>query len=445
MSSTKHSGDRSVAAEVAIIARHVVGAELPLAIRGWDGSRHGPPDARVTLELHGPRALQQLIWAPGELGLARAHVAGDLDIDGNVFDLLGLRDELAGRDQPFDLSIRPAGWLAAFKAMRRLGVSFDRPEVPPEEAHVRGWLHSRRRDARAVRHHYDVGNDFYQLLLGPSLTYSCAYWNRPDITLEAAQEAKHELICRKLGLRPGMRLLDVGCGWGSMALHAARHHGAVVTAVTLSQEQAELARERVSDEGLSDQVDVRVQDYRDITDDPFDAISSIGMFEHVGMEQMSVYLDRLRTHLVPGGRLLNHAISRPDPTQNPSVARRSFMARYVFPDAALIEVGHLVTAMQATGLEVRDVHSLREHYARTLRSWVSNLEDRWEDAQQMVGPGRARVWRLYLAGSALGFEHGRLAVHQVLAVRNNADGSNSVPASREDFEPTARVRQSSSS
>ena len=279
-----------------------------------------------------------------------------------------------------------------------------------------------------------MSNDFYRLLLGPSLTYSCAYWYDDGIDLAEAQAAKYELICRKLGLATGMRLLDVGCGWGSMAIHAAQHHGAQVVGITISEAQAALARERVADAGLSKQVEIRVQDYRDVADDPFDAISSIGMFEHVGEQQMGEYLTGLHGLLRPEGRVLNHAISRPNPDDNSGVDPDSFMGRYVFPDAALLEVGTVVSAMQRTGLEVRDVHSLREHYALTLRAWVANLEASWHEAQRQVGPGRARVWRLYLAGCALGFEQNRTAIHQVLAVRTGDDGAASVPATRSTFE-----------
>lgn len=299
---------------------------------------------------------------------------------------------------------------------------------------LREALHARRgqvsRDANAISHHYDVGNDFYRLVLGPSLTYSCGYWADGIDNVTDAQTAKYELISRKLDLQPGQRLLDVGCGWGGMVLHAATHHGVEAVGITLSQEQARLARARNAEAGLSERVEIRVQDYRNIHDGPFDAISSIGMFEHVGLEQMQEYLRDLRDLLRPEGRLLNHAISRPRPAGRAAIAPRSFMARYVFPDAELLEVGLFVTAIQENALEVRDVESPREQYARTLRAWVSNLEAEWDTAQRLVGPGRARVWRLYMAASALGFEQNRLAIHQVLAVRTGADGRSAIPATR---------------
>ena len=421
----------SVAEELRPVLEHLLGSPVPLALRAWDGSSIGPPDAPVTVELHSPTALTHLLWAPGELGLARAHVSGALDIDGDVFALLGVRDAIAAPDEHVSVSFGPAGWAELARVARRLGVVGRRPPLPPEEVKPPGRLHSRRRDAAAISHHYDVGNEFYELLLGPSMTYSCAYWyDADDLDLAGAQAAKHELVCRKLGLESGMRLLDVGCGWGSMAIHAARHHGARVVGITISEEQAAGARERVAAAGLADRVEIRVQDYRDTDDGPFDAISSIGMFEHVGEQQMAAYLRCLRQLVRPGGRVLNHAISRPDPDDDAGVSPRSFMGRYVFPDAALLEVGTVVSSMQRTGLEVRDVHSLREHYARTLRAWVANLEGDWDRAQRLVGPGRARVWRLYLAGCALGFEQGRTSIHQVLAVRPTARGESGMPADR---------------
>ncbi|HEX2576031.1 MAG TPA: cyclopropane-fatty-acyl-phospholipid synthase family protein [Aquihabitans sp.] len=438
--SSPATGRRSVADEVAPLVGRILGRStdhLPLAVRAWDGSRVGPPDAAVTAVLHSPRALRHLLWAPNELGLARAHVAGDLDVEGDVFDLLAVADVVTDPGEELSLRLDPAAVLALARAARRLGVLGPPPPRPREEAALRGWRHTLRRDAGAISHHYDVGNDFYRLLLGPSLTYSCAYWYDDGIDLTQAQAAKHELVCRKLGLRPGMRLLDVGCGWGSMVVHAARHHGVQAVGITISQEQAALARRRVADAGLADRVEIRVQDYRLVADGPFDAISSIGMFEHVGAARTATYLARLHELLRPGGRLLNHAISRPDPDVDAQVDPRSFIGRYVFPDAALLEVGTVVTAMSRCGFEVRDVHSLREHYARTLRAWVANLQAAWPQVQRLVGPGRARVWRLYLAASAIGFEQHRTAVHQVLAVRPHPDGRSEVTATRAGLDVTA--------
>lgn len=427
----------TVAEQLEPLLHGYLGPDPPIRLLAWDGSSTGPPHAEVTVVVHSPVALQHLLWAPGELGLARAHVSGALDIEGDIFSLFGLRDHLAEPDEDLSVGLGARSWFDLARTAGRLRLIGPRPPLPPEEARIGGLLHSRRRDSSAVRHHYDVGNDFYRLLLGPSLVYSCAYWNAPDVGLDAAQWAKCELISRKLGLEPKMRLLDVGCGWGTMALHAALEHGATVVGVTLSPEQADLAQQRVREAGLGDQVDIRVQDYRDIDDGPYDAISSIGMFEHVGREKMARYLQDLHGLLRPGGRLLNHAISRPDPTVNGRIDPRSFVGRYVFPDGALLEVGTVISAMQTLGFEVRDVQSLREHYALTLRAWVANLESDWDRTQRLVGPGRARVWRLYLAGSAIAFEQNRTSIHQVLAVRPHRRGASDMPATRADLDVAA--------
>jgi len=307
-----------------------------------------------------------------------------------------------------------------------------RPLPPPEEeARLGGRLHSKARDAAAISHHDDVGNDFYRLVLGPTLTYSCAYFATPQGSLDDAQRAKYDLICRKLGLGEGVRLLDVGCGWGGMVLHAAEHYGVRAVGITLSKEQHALATERVADAALAGRVEIRLQDYRDVDDGPFDAISSIGMFEHVGMDALTGYFTKLYSLLKPEGRLLNHGISRP---AGPSaIDRNSFIARYVFPDGGLHEVGTVVSSMQGEGFEVRDVESLREHYALTLRAWVRNLEANWDEAQALIGPRRARIWRLYMAASALNFEAGRTAIHQVLGLRPSREGASGIPLRREEW------------
>jgi cyclopropane-fatty-acyl-phospholipid synthase len=296
---------------------------------------------------------------------------------------------------------------------------------PPEEARLSGRLHSRERDAAAIAHHYDVSNEFYRLVLGPSMTYSCAVWGTPDVGLEAAQRAKYELIAKKLGLREGMRLLDVGCGWGGMVIQAARDHGVLAVGVTLSRRQAEYAAKAVADAGVADRVEIRFADYRDVRDGPYDAISSIGMFEHVGLRNLGLYFSRLHALLPSGGRLLNHGIARPArrgtsggvPVTPSRLRRNSFVDRYVFPDGELHEVGAVISMMQSRGFEVRHSESLREHYALTLRAWVANLEAGWDEAVAEVGAARARIWRLYMAASALNFEAGRTQVHQILAVK----------------------------
>jgi cyclopropane-fatty-acyl-phospholipid synthase len=369
---------------------------------------------RSGIVLRSPDALRRIATAPGELGFARAYVAGDLDIEGDVYEALALLEQRRALSH-FIRELVPVA--------RALGIAALRPlPAPPEEARLRGPRHSKARDAAAIAHHYDVSNRFYQLVLGSSLTYSCALFADPAATLEEAQEAKHELVARKLGLGGGMRFLDVGCGWGSMLLHAAERYGVSGVGVTISRPQAELARERVREAGLADRIEIRLADYRDIADGPYDAISSIGMFEHVGLSRLDIYFKRLHALLRPGGRLLNHGIGRP-PRRRPLLPRRTFVNRYVFPDGELHEVGAVVSRIQAAGLEVRHLESLREHYALTLRRWVRNLEDSWDDAVAEAGSARARIWRLYMAGSALGFEAGRLQVHQVLAVRPDRGAS----------------------
>ena len=390
------------------LVEEVLGPDLAVAVELHDGSVLGAADAPARLVFRSRDALRRLLTAPGELGFARAYVAGDLDLEGDVYAALALQERLSAAR----LSARQ--WLAAARLVGRDAL---RPlPPPPEEARLRGRRHSRERDAAAIAHHYDVSNRFYRLVLGLSLTYSCALFSEPSLTLEEAQAAKHELVCAKLGLEEGMHLLDVGCGWGSMLIHAAERHGVSGVGVTLSRPQAELARERIAEAGLEDRVEVRLADYRDVRGERFDAISSIGMFEHVGRSQLALYFQNLHGLLRPGGRLLNHGISRP-PGQRPGFGRRGFVDRYVFPDGELHEIGFVLSTIQRAGFEARHLESLREHYALTLRRWVANLEAGWQDAVAESGAARARIWRLYMAGSALGFEAGRLQVHQALAVR----------------------------
>lgn len=390
----------------------------PVRLRGWDGSLAGPPGAPV-VAVRSRRAVRRLAWSPGQLGLARAYVAGELEIEDDVFETFeALRSmgRLARKGAMAPPTVRDR--LDLIGTALRLGAIGPEPEPPVEEADLgrSGRRHSRRRDAAAISHHYDVGNDFYEHVLGPSMVYSCAVWATPDVGLDAAQEAKLDLVCRKLGLTEGDRLLDVGCGWGSLAIHAARSTGATVVGITLSEEQAQLARKRVAEEGLTDRIDIRVQDYREVDDGPFDAVSSIGMSEHVGRAEMPGYARRLHDLLRPGGRLLNHAIAwnAGTATWNPD----TFIARYVFPDGELLGLGETVGLLEGGGaLEVLDVEALRRHYALTLRAWVRRLEGSWDAAVAASSPGRARVWRLYMAACALAFESGEMGVNQVLLRR----------------------------
>jgi cyclopropane-fatty-acyl-phospholipid synthase len=403
---------------------HFFGGPPPVRMQFWDGTTLGPRRG-ATLLVRSRDAVRRLLWSPNELGLARAFVAGDLDFDGDIFEMLA-KLHTAAPSRVRDSSKLP--W-QALRAAQRLG-ALGRPIPPPaEEAAPRGRLHSRTRDEQVVRHHYDVSNDFYAMVLGPSMTYSCARFESDALTLEAAQESKHDLICRKLGLadRAGQRILDVGCGWGGLAIHAARHYGAQVVGVTLSQEQAVSARERVAASGLDRRVEIRLQDYRDVRDGTFDGIASVGMFEHVGSSKITEYFGAMRRLIRPEGRLLNHAISSVGGSR---IGPRSFIGRYVFPDGELIDVGRVVLAMEKAGFEVRDVESLREHYAKTLRAWVGNLQQHWEAAVSEVGVRRARVWLLYMAASANGFEDGGISIHQVLGVLPTPGGRSGMPATR---------------
>jgi cyclopropane-fatty-acyl-phospholipid synthase len=410
---------------VADLLEDLLGADLPVAVRAYDGSVLGPEDARTALVVRSPDALRRIVTAPNELGFGRAYVAGDLEVEGDIFDVISVAAHVE------QLNLRPKQVLAA---LQLVGVSGLKPlPPPPEEARLRGRRHSKARDAAAIAHHYDVSNDFYRIVLGPSLTYSCAVWSDTTTTLEDAQAAKHELICRKLALEPGMRLLDVGCGWGSMLFHAAQHHGVQAVGVTLSRAQADDARKQVAELGLDDRVEVRFADFRDVDDGPYDCISSIGMFEHVGLEELDNYFRRCHALLRPQGRLLNHGISRPGHARrkthrwwSPPWLGWNFTDRYVFPDGELHEIGDVVSTMQAAGFEVRHLESLREHYALTLRRWVANLEAQWDEAVRLVGEGRARVWRLYMAAAAVGFEHDDSQIHQVLGVAT-VDGASGMP------------------
>ncbi|HKC29188.1 MAG TPA: class I SAM-dependent methyltransferase, partial [Jatrophihabitans sp.] len=392
----------------------------------------GPASAPLHLVVRNRRALRRIVWAPNELGFARAYVSGDLQVEGDLVSGLEELDRVADPERGPGVTIDAATRKAIVQAALRLRLIGLPPAPPSEEAKLRGLRHGRSRDASAVSHHYDVGNDFYRLVLGESMTYSCAYWAQEpsdSFGLDDAQFAKCDLVARKLGLAEGMRLLDVGCGWGTLAIHAARTYGTRVVGVTLSHEQAALARKRVADEGLGDQVEIRVQDYRDVDDGPYDAIASIGMAEHVGAAMLPVYAARLYDLLRPTGRLLNHAISR-RPGNPPQFSSTSFIDRYVFPDGELEPLAMMIDALEGAGFEVRDVQSLREHYALTLRAWVANLERRWDEAAQLATPARARIWRLYMAGSALAFERNRIGVNQVLAVRTDARGTSAMPRTR---------------
>jgi cyclopropane-fatty-acyl-phospholipid synthase len=394
--------------QVAELISDVLGQDVPIRVVAYDGSKAGPDRSDVALKVLSPRALARLATAPGTLGLARAYVTGELEIDGDVYDVLNAMADLTLHD------LTPKEQL---QLARRLFPVWLRHRQPPPEFEYRppGRLHSKARDSKAISHHYDVSNRFYEWVLGPSMAYTCAVYATGDTTLEEAQAAKHELVAQKLALKPGMRLLDVGCGWGGMVMHAAAEHGVKALGVTLSRNQAEWAQAEIVRRGLSDLAEVRYLDYRDAPETEFDAISSIGLTEHIGKANLPSYFASLYARLKPGGRLLNHCITQP---RTPSTRRLDpFIARYVFPDGQLEPVGHLVSVMNDSGFEIRHEENLREHYALTLAGWCANLEEHWEEAVAEVGLGRARVWRLYMAACRLGFERDNIQLHQVLGVK----------------------------
>src|SRR5690349_8084880 len=403
---------------VAEIIGSVLGKGVPVRIIGYDGSKAGPDTAETAVRITSPRALSRLATAPGSLGLARAYVTGELEVDGDLYTLL---------DAAADVALHPIPRSEQLRLVRRLlPVALRHPTSPPElEFRPRGRLHSKKRDSKAIAHHYDVSNTFYEWVLGPSMAYTCAVYPTGDATLEQAQSAKFELVAQKLALEPGMRLLDVGCGWGAMVMHAAAEHGVRALGVTLSRNQAEWAQAEIERRGLGHLAEVRHLDYRDTPVAQFDAVSSIGLTEHLGRAALPSYFRFLASRLRPGGRLLNHCITQ---NRTPETLRTDpFIDRYVFPDGQLHAVGHLVTTMNDNGFEIRHEENLREHYALTLRDWGANLDAHWDDAVTEVGLGRARVWRLYMAACRLGFERDNIQLHQILGVKLDDRGTSGFP------------------
>ena len=401
---------------------------LPLRFTAYDGSVTGPEDAPIRFNLRNERGLAYLVTAPGDLGLARAYITGDLEIEGvhpgDPYEALRLLQKGLKLRRP-----SPGELVALVSAV---GLSnLKPPPPPPQEATPRwrrvleGLRHSEGRDAEAIHHHYDVSNTFYEYVLGPSMTYTCALYPTADATLEEAQEAKYDLVARKLDLKPGQRLLDLGCGWGGMVRHAVRNYGVQAIGVTLSREQAAWAQRRIKEEGLDDRAEVRFMDYRHVEETGFDAISSIGLTEHIGVKNYPAYFGWIRDHLKPYGRLLNHCITRNDNTHKASAG--AFIDRYVFPDGELIGSGTIVTAVEDAGLEVQHHENIRAHYAKTLAGWCHNLEANWEACVDEVGVGTARVWGLYMAGSRLAFERNEIQLHHVLATKTDENGVSGYP------------------
>jgi cyclopropane-fatty-acyl-phospholipid synthase len=400
---------------------------MPLRFTAYDGSSAGPADAEYGLNLLNERGLAYIMTAPGDLGLARAYAAGDLEMvgvhPGDPYPVLRLLMNHTKFRRPSAAEI--------VAIVRSLGVSNLKPPPPPPQEHLPRWRrmveglrHSESRDAEAIHHHYDVSNEFYEYVLGPSMTYTCAVYPTEDATLEEAQRAKYDLVARKLDLQPGQRLLDLGCGWGGMVRHAAREYGVHALGVTLSREQASWAQRAIKEDGLDHLAEVRHMDYRHVEETGFDAISSIGLTEHIGVKNYPSYFGWIRDHLQPHGRLLNHCITRPD---NKPRETGAFIDRYIFPDGELIGSGRIITEVQDAGLEVQHEENIRVHYAKTLAGWCRNLVENWDACVEEVGEGTARVWGLYMAGSRLGFERNEIQLHHVLATKTDEDGASGYP------------------
>ncbi|QBJ96913.1 methyltransferase domain-containing protein [Rhodococcus sp. ABRD24] len=426
MTTLRTNPDTAQKLSIAQILETVADGRIPLRFTAYDGSATGPEDASYGLHLNSARGTTYLATAPGDLGMARAYVSGDLEAvgvhPGDPYEILKAMSNLQFQ--------RPSPTKIA-AITRSLGWDLLRPIAPPPQEHLPRWRrfaeglrHSKTRDAEVIHHHYDVSNAFYEMVLGPSMTYTCATYESEDQSLEDAQENKYRLVFEKLGLQEGDRLLDIGCGWGSMVRYAARR-GVKVIGVTLSRAQAEWAQKAIAEEGLSELAEVRYSDYRDVYETGFDAISSIGLTEHIGVQNYPAYFGFMKSKLREGGRLFNHCITRPD---NRSGAKAGgFIDRYVFPDGELTGSGRIISEIQNVGLEVRHEENLREHYQLTLAGWCRNLVENWDACVAEVGEGTAKVWGLYMAGSRLGFERNVVQLHQVLAVKLGPNGEAHVP------------------
>ncbi|HJP86403.1 MAG TPA: cyclopropane-fatty-acyl-phospholipid synthase family protein [Gemmatimonadaceae bacterium] len=416
--------------------------ERPFDIRFWDGEidRGSNPSPPFTLVLNRPASLRRMLLPPSELALVESYISGDIDIEGSMEAAATLQNIIRGRLHSPAAIAHLVGLVLKLPGKAEDDLADARF---PERARKLGPRHTPVRDAAAVRFHYDVGNDFYQLWLDKRMVYSCAYFRSPDYSIDAAQEAKLDLICRKLRLKEGERFLDIGCGWGGLIMYAAERYGVDATGITLSENQARLARERIAKAGLADRCRVEIRDYRTLTaDDGYDKIASVGMVEHVGLSHLPVYFESAYRALKSGGLFLNHGIVSEEAARPKTVAGRvwdriwksgAFIDTYVFPDGRLTAAAEVIAAAEKSGFEVRDVESLREHYAMTLRHWVRSLEEKSRDAKALVGDHTYRVWRLYMSGSANAFATAAINIIQTLLAKPTTAGRSNIPLTREDI------------
>ncbi len=409
-----------VAARLETALRPFVGGDLPVRLRAWDGSEAGPLDAPL-VELRSRDAVRRLLWHPGELGAAQAYVTGEIEVHHDLDAALTHVWSVAAERGLAGVRPSPAAFARALRTALGVGAVGRAPALPHSQARVRGRLHSKLRDRRAISHHYDLSNEFYSLLLDPSMAYSSGYWRSTaaSYTLQDAQRDKLDLVCRKIGLEPGMRFLDIGCGWGSLSLHAAEHFGAQVTGVTIAAEQKRFIDERIRERGLEGRVEIRLQDYRDVPERDFDAVASIEMGEHVGEQNYGTYARVLHDAVKPGGRVLIQQMSRSG-GRSGHPGGGPFIESFIAPDMHMRPVGETVAFLERGGLEVRDVHAMREHYVLTVASWLRNFEDNIGRLTELVGEEVVRVWRLYLVGGSMAFRDGRMGVDQILMVKPGA-------------------------
>ena len=409
-----HLGTRSatisgVSERLARALRPFVGGDLPVTLIAWDGSSAG---AGPVVRLHTPDVLRRLLWHPGELGAAQAYVTGELDVDGDLDAALTHLWAVAAERHLKGIRPSPVAVATLLRAAVAVGGLGRSLPAPATQAQIKGRLHTLARDRRSISHHYDLSNEFYAAILDPQMAYSSAYYAAPDLTLEEAQRAKLDMVCTKLGLKPGMRFLDLGCGWGSLSLHAAAEYGAQVTGVTISAQQKKFVDARIHERGLADRVEIRLQDYR-LVDGSYHAAASIEMGEHVGEANYPTYVEVLRRNLMPGGHVLIQQMSR----QGRHPGGGPFIESFIAPDMHMRPVGETVALIERGGLEVRDVQAMREHYVTTVAAWLERFEAALPRLRTLVGEEALRVWRLYLVGGAMAFRDGRMGVDQILAVR----------------------------